>query len=161
MTDTRPGCETLAAGFLVRLLMIQHDCGHGSFFPGRTTNDRIGRIIGVLTLTPYGEWRRSHAVHHATRGDLDPRGMGDVPLLTVAEYRGRSRWRRIAHRLSRNPLVVLAGVWLFYVQQLPQPVAGDLAQSLGCFRPALWDEESRRLVGSRDLREPPAEGEGT
>ena len=280
-----------AAGFLVRLFMIQHDCGHGSFFPDRTTNDRIGRIIGVLTLTPYGYWRRTHAVHHATTGNLDRRGMGDVPLLTVAEYRALSRWRRIAYRLSRNPLVLLvlgpfylfvlkyrlpmglmrdgksvwisamstnlaisgavvvtcalvgiqeflliqlpitllagsAGVWLFYVQhqfedtywasqrewsfhaaalqgathydlprvlrwftanigihhvhhlasripsyRLPEPLAAhpelrgagrlSLGQSLGCFRLALWDEESRRLVGFRDLRKTPAERDRT
>src|SRR5712692_8290608 len=96
-----------AAGFLVRLFMIQHDCGHGSFFRRRSTNDRCGRIISVLTLTPYDYWRRTHAVHHATTGNLDRRGMGDVPLLTVAEYRALSRWRRITYRLSRNPLVVL------------------------------------------------------
>ncbi len=96
-----------AAAFLVRLFMIQHDCGHGSFFRQRSTNDRIGRIIGVLTLTPYDYWRRTHAVHHATTGNLDRRGMGDVNLLTVAEYRALPRWRRIAYRLSRNQLVML------------------------------------------------------
>jgi omega-6 fatty acid desaturase (delta-12 desaturase) len=273
-----------AAGFLVRLFLIQHDCGHGSFFRRRSSNDGIGRIIGVLTLTPYDYWRRTHAVHHATTGNLDRRGMGDVPLLTVAEYRALSRWRRIAYRLSRNPLVLLglgplflfvlkyrlpaglmrdgkgvwisamstnfaiaaivvgmcalvgiqdfllvqipitvlagsAGVWLFYVQhqfedtywarqgawsfhagalqgathyELPgvlrwftanigihhvhhlasripsyrlrealadHPELSDvgrltLLQSLRCFRLALWNEESRSLVGFRDLRRP-------
>ena len=72
-----------AAGFVVRLFMIQHDCGHGSFFRRRIANDAIGRIIGVLTLTPYDYWRRTHAVHHATSGNLDRRGMGDVHLLTA------------------------------------------------------------------------------
>jgi omega-6 fatty acid desaturase (delta-12 desaturase) len=273
-----------AAGFLVRLFMIQHDCGHGSFFRRRSTNDRTGRIIGVLTLTPYDYWRRTHAVHHATTGNLDRRGMGDVSLLTVAEYRDLPRWRRIAYRISRNPLVLLglgpvylfvlkyrlpvglmrdgkgvwisamstnlaiagvvvgmgalvgmqnfllvqlpitllsgsAGVWLFYVQHqfedtywarqdewnfhagalqgathydLPRvlrwftanigihhvhhlasripsyrlqealadhPELHDvgrltLRQSLQCFRLALWNEESRRLVAFRDLRTP-------
>ena len=271
-----------AAAFLVRLFMIQHDCGHGSFFRRRSVNDRIGRIIGVLTLTPYDYWRRTHAVHHATTGNLDQRGMGDVTLLTVAEYRGLPRWRRLAYRLSRNQLVMLglgpihlfvlkhrlpvglmragkgvwisamstnlaiagvvggmcalvgvrefllvqipitllagsAGVWLFYVQhqfedtywarqaewsfhagalqgathydlpgvlrwftanigvhhvhhlssripsyRLREALADHpelreigritLGQSLACFRLALWDEESRRLVSFRDLR---------
>jgi omega-6 fatty acid desaturase (delta-12 desaturase) len=103
-----------AAGFLVRLFMIQHDCGHGSFFRHRRTNDAVGRILGVLTLTPYDYWRRTHAVHHATTGNLDRRGMGDVSLLTVAEYRALPRWRRVGYRLSRHP-VVLLGLGPFYL----------------------------------------------
>jgi omega-6 fatty acid desaturase (delta-12 desaturase) len=103
-----------AAGFVVRLFMIQHDCGHGSFFRRRLANDTIGRIIGVLTLTPYDYWRRTHAAHHATSGNLDRRGMGDVHLLTVSEYGALSRWRRVAYRLGRNPLVLL-GLGPFYL----------------------------------------------
>jgi omega-6 fatty acid desaturase (delta-12 desaturase) len=95
-----------AAGFLVRLFMIQHDCGHGSFFRHRLTNDWIGRIIGVLTLTPYGFWRRTHAMHHASSGNLDRRGIGDVDTLTVDEYRTRSIWGRLRYRLYRHPLVM-------------------------------------------------------
>ena len=75
-----------AAGFLVRLFMIQHDCGHGAFFRRRSTNDWVGRIIGVFTLKPYDVWRRSHAVHHATTGNLELRGIGDIHTLTVAEF---------------------------------------------------------------------------
>ena len=75
-----------AAGFLVRLFMIQHDCGHGAFFHHRLANDWVGRIIGVFTLTPYDFWRRTHAVHHATSGNLDRRGTGDIDTLTVQEY---------------------------------------------------------------------------
>src|SRR5690349_1519458 len=75
-----------AAGFLVRLFMIQHDCGHGAFFHHRLANDWVGRVIGVLTLTPYDFWRRTHAIHHATSGNLDRRGIGDVDTLTVHEY---------------------------------------------------------------------------
>jgi omega-6 fatty acid desaturase (delta-12 desaturase) len=71
------------AGFLVRLFMIQHDCGHGAFFHLRGTNDWVGRVIGVLTLTPYDFWRRTHAVHHSTSGNLDRRGIGDIDTLTV------------------------------------------------------------------------------
>jgi omega-6 fatty acid desaturase (delta-12 desaturase) len=97
-----------AAGFVVRLFMIQHDCGHGSFFRSRRANDMVGRAIGVLTLTPYDYWRRTHAVHHATSGNLDGRGKGDVPVLTVAEYLDLPRWRRVAYRLGRNPLILLS-----------------------------------------------------
>ena len=96
-----------AAGFLVRLFMIQHDCGHGSFFRHRLANNTVGRVIGVLTLTPYDYWRRTHALHHAGSGNLDRRGKGDVTTLTVAEYLNLPRWRRAAYRLSRNPLILL------------------------------------------------------
>ena len=75
-----------AAGFLVRLFMIQHDCGHGAFFRHRLANDWIGRALGVLTLTPYDFWRRTHAIHHATSGNLERRGIGDIDTLTVREY---------------------------------------------------------------------------
>jgi omega-6 fatty acid desaturase (delta-12 desaturase) len=95
-----------AAAFLVRLFMVQHDCGHGAFFRDRRLNDWIGRAIGVLTLTPYGHWRRFHAVHHATSGDLDRRGHGDVETLTVAEYLALPRRRRLLYRLFRHPLVM-------------------------------------------------------
>ena len=88
-----------AAGFLVRLFMIQHDCGHGSFFRSRVANNTLGRMIGVLTLTPYDYWRRTHALHHAGSGNLDRRGKGDVTTLTVAEYLNLPRWRRLAYRL--------------------------------------------------------------
>lgn len=96
-----------AAGFLVRLFTIQHDCGHGSFFRSRRGNDFVGRLISVLTLTPYSYWRRSHAVHHATAGDLSRRGVGDVDTLTVREYRALPLLKRLAYRAYRNPLVVL------------------------------------------------------
>src|SRR6185437_2997321 len=88
-----------AAGFLVRLFMIQHDCGHGSFFRHRLANDWVGRIIGVLTLTPYDFWRRAHALHHAGSGNLDRRGLGDVDTLTVDEYLTLSVWSRLRYRI--------------------------------------------------------------
>jgi omega-6 fatty acid desaturase (delta-12 desaturase) len=108
-----------ASGFLVRLFMIQHDCGHGSFFRRRWANDWTGRAIGVLTLTPYGYWRRSHAVHHAGSGNLDRRGIGDITTLTVAEYLARPRLRRLAYRLYRHPLIMfgIGPAYLFLVQQ--------------------------------------------
>ncbi|MDQ3471446.1 MAG: fatty acid desaturase, partial [Pseudomonadota bacterium] len=91
---------------LLRLFLIQHDCGHGSFFPSRALNDWVGRCLGVLTLTPYACWRRSHALHHASTGNLDARGFGDVDTLTLREFRSRGRWRRMLYRLYRHPLVL-------------------------------------------------------
>ncbi len=107
-----------AAGFLVRLFMIQHDCGHGAFFPHRVANDWIGRVIGVLTLTPYDFWRRTHAIHHATSGNLERRGIGDVDTLTVREYLARSKCGRLRYRLYRHPIVMfgLGPAYLFILQ---------------------------------------------
>lgn len=95
-----------AAGLLVRLFLIQHDCGHGAFFRGRAANDWVGRVIGVLTVTPYDYWRRSHAMHHAASGNLDNRGIGDIDTLTVDEFRARGAWGRLAYRAYRHPLVM-------------------------------------------------------
>lgn len=95
-----------AVGLLVRLFMIQHDCGHGSFLPNRGSNDWIGRAIGILTLTPYDYWRHNHAIHHASSGNLDRRGIGDIDTLTVREYLARSRWDRLRYRLYRHPAVM-------------------------------------------------------
>jgi acyl-lipid omega-6 desaturase (Delta-12 desaturase) len=94
------------AGFLVRLFMIQHDCGHGAFFRQRAVNDWVGRVISVLTLTPYDFWRRTHAIHHANSGNLDHRGIGDIDMLTVREYLGLSQWQQFLYRLYRHPLVM-------------------------------------------------------
>jgi len=95
-----------AAGFLLRLFIIQHDCGHGAFYPSRTANDTLGFVLGIVTLTPYGYWRKTHAIHHATSGNLDHRGFGDVTTLTVKEYLARDRWGRLRYRIYRNPLVL-------------------------------------------------------
>ncbi len=107
------------AGFLVRLFMIQHDCGHGAFFRDRRLNDWVGRAIGVLTLTPYDFWRRSHNMHHAGSGNLARRGIGDITTLTVSEYTALSRWRRFRYRLYRHPAVMfgIGPVYLFLLQQ--------------------------------------------
>ncbi|HEX6884490.1 MAG TPA: fatty acid desaturase [Planctomycetota bacterium] len=112
----------LAGGILVRVFIIFHDCGHGSFFLSRAANDVWGFVAGVLTFTPYYHWRWEHAQHHATAGDLDRRGVGDVWTMTVQEYLESSRWKRFAYRLARNPLVlfVLAPLFLFVIlQRLP------------------------------------------
>ena len=131
-----------AAGFLVRLFMIQHDCGHGAFFRQRVVNDWVGRVIGVVTLTPYDFWRRTHAIHHAGSGNLDRRGIGDIDMLTVREYLALSRWRRLCYRLYRHPLVMF-GVGPIYAfvlrQRLPlglmhggwQPWASTMATNAG------------------------------
>lgn len=107
-----------AAGFLVRLFMIQHDCGHGSFFRNRLANDWVGRALGVLTMTPYDFWRRTHAAHHASSGNLDQRGMGDIDTLTVREYRALSRFGRLRYRLYRHPAVMfgIGPAYLFLIQ---------------------------------------------
>ena len=98
---------TIPAGaFLLRLFLIQHDCGHGSFFRRRAANGWVGRVIGVFTLTPYEFWRRSHAHHHAGTGNLDRRGMGDIDTLTLAEYRALSRTARWRYRLYRHPAIL-------------------------------------------------------
>jgi omega-6 fatty acid desaturase (delta-12 desaturase) len=108
-----------AAAFVVRLFMIQHDCGHRSMFRAGPLNDWIGRAIGVITLTPYDCWRREHAIHHATSGNLDRRGPGSLLTLTVDEYRAMSPLRRFGYRLYRNPLVlfVLGPFYVFFLQQ--------------------------------------------
>jgi omega-6 fatty acid desaturase (delta-12 desaturase) len=107
-----------AAGLLVRLFMIQHDCGHGSFFQHRMANDWVGRVIGVFTLTPYGFWRRTHAMHHANAGNLDRRGIGDIDTITVAEYRALTTSRQLLYRLYRNPIVMfgLGPAYLFILR---------------------------------------------
>ena len=107
-----------AAGFLIRLFIIFHDCGHGSFFKRRKINDAVGIFLGVLTFTPYYAWHRAHAVHHRTVGDLDRRGIGDVWTLTVKEYRNLGFWKRITYRLYRHPLVIfgLGAFFLFLIR---------------------------------------------
>jgi omega-6 fatty acid desaturase (delta-12 desaturase) len=107
-----------AAGFLVRLFLIQHDCGHGTLFRNRRTNDWVGRVIGTLTLTPYDFWRHSHNIHHAGSGNLDHRGLGDIDTLTVREYLALSRLGRLRYRIYRHPLVLfgIGPAYLFLLQ---------------------------------------------
>ena len=108
----------IAAAFLVRLFMIQHDCGHGSFFRDKGVNDWVGRIIGVFTLTPYDYWRHTHVVHHATSGALDRRSLGAVETLTVEEYRALPRLKQFGYWLYRHPLVLfgLGPAYMFLLQ---------------------------------------------
>jgi omega-6 fatty acid desaturase (delta-12 desaturase) len=96
----------LAAGFLVRTFVVFHDCAHGSLFASRHANRWVGRVAALLVLSPFARWRHDHAVHHATSGDLERRGIGDIITLTVAEYRSRSWSARLGYRAVRNPLVM-------------------------------------------------------
>jgi acyl-lipid omega-6 desaturase (Delta-12 desaturase) len=106
-----------AAGFMVRVFIIFHDCGHGSFFKSRKANHIVGSIAGILTFTPYFQWRYEHAVHHATSGDLDKRGTGDVKTMTVDEYNAASFWKRVKYRIYRNPFVmfVIGPLFMFLI----------------------------------------------
>jgi omega-6 fatty acid desaturase (delta-12 desaturase) len=96
----------VTSGFVVRTFIIFHDCTHQSFFKSRKANDILGTIAGVLTLVPYQQWKMTHSIHHASSGNLDKRGIGDMWLLTVKEYSEASPWRRFAYRFYRNPLVM-------------------------------------------------------
>lgn len=148
-----------AAGFLVRLFLIQHDCGHGSLFKRRATNDWIGRVLGVFTLAPYDYWRRTHAIHHATSGNLDERGIGDIDTLTVKEYLALPWWKQLGYRVYRNPLIMfgIGPIYVFALQfRLPirllnegwWPWASAMSTNLGIVAVAglmMW------LVGAGDF----------
>jgi len=128
----------LGAAFLVRLFMLQHDCGHGSFFPSRRANDLLGWVLGVVTLTPYTSWRGSHALHHAGTGNLDRRGVGDVTTLTLDEYRAMPKRQQWGYRLYRHPLVLfgIGPAWLFLIRQRystanPKPQLRDWSSIIG------------------------------
>lgn len=107
----------MAAGFLVRVFIIFHDCTHNSFFSSRKANDRLGTILGIMTLFPYEKWKRDHNIHHATSGNLDKRGTGDIWIMTVNEYLQASFWQKLSYRLYRNPFVmfVLGPLYLLLV----------------------------------------------
>lgn len=109
----------LAALFLIRVFIIFHDCGHGSYFASKRVNNVVGFISGILTLTPYHHWKWQHAVHHGTSGNLDARGIGDVWTMTVQEYQSSSIWVRLQYRFTRNPVVlfILVPLGLFFVYQ--------------------------------------------
>ena len=132
-----------AGGLIVRLFIVQHDCGHQSMFSNRRVNDWVGRFIGILTLTPYDHWKRSHALHHAGSGNLDRRGIGDdITTLTVEEYNNASKWEKFKYRLYRHPVVMfgLGPAYLFFLaNRLPlgamkngvKPWASALLTNLG------------------------------
>ncbi len=104
----------LAGALLVRVFMLQHDCGHGTMFSSMEVNNWVGRCLGVITMTPYDYWRRAHALHHSGSGNLDRRGFGDIDTLTIAEYRELGFWGKLSYRVCRHPLV-LFGIGPAYV----------------------------------------------
>ena len=112
----------VAAAFLLRTFVVFHDCTHGSLFASKRANERLGTFLGLLLFTPFASWRHSHAIHHATAGDLDRRGVGDVPTLTVAEYQARGPRGRLAYRLFRHPLVMFGLGPILSVVILPRLV---------------------------------------
>ena len=114
-----------AAGFLLRTYIIFHDCTHGSFLPSKRANAGLGAVLGLVVYTPFAAWRHSHAVHHATAGDLDRRGVGDVLTLTVAEYHSSSWRQRLAYRLFRNPLVMFGLGPIYALMLQPRLVSRD------------------------------------
>jgi acyl-lipid omega-6 desaturase (Delta-12 desaturase) len=110
--------SVIASGFLIRLFIIFHDCGHGSFFRSGRANNITGIIIGILTFTPYYKWHHQHHIHHNTNGNLDKRGTGDIWTMTVDEYKRSPRWRRLIYRLFRNPVILfgLGPVYMILIQ---------------------------------------------
>jgi len=111
--------SVVGAMFLVRMFLIQHDCGHGAFFKNREVNNWLGRAIGVLTLTPYDVWKHSHAIHHSGSGNLDKRGTGDIFTYTVNEYKALSPLAKLRYRAYRHPitLFVIGPFYTFHLQQ--------------------------------------------
>lgn len=117
-----------ASFFLIRLFIIQHDCGHGSFFRSSRAADITGSLIGVVALTPYHYWKKTHAIHHATSGNLEHRGFGDIDTRTVAEYLALSRWGRLKYRMYRHPIVLFvvgAAVHFLVKHRIPTIVPRD------------------------------------
>ncbi len=136
----------LAGGFLVRVFIIFHDCGHGSYFTSKRANDILGFITGILCFTPYYQWRWEHAVHHSTSGDLDRRGTGDVWTLTVQEYLESSRWKRFAYRLARNPVIlfVIAPLFLFLIRERFPGKASPRRERLSVY----WTNAAILVIGA-------------
>ena len=123
--------SVLSGLFLMRIFIIQHDCGHQSFFKSKQHNNWLGFFCGILTMTPYAFWRMTHAIHHATSGDLDYRGIGDVETKTMAEYQALGRWGRLGYRLYRNPLLMFTvGPMFMFVIYQRTPLSWHVASTM-------------------------------
>jgi omega-6 fatty acid desaturase (delta-12 desaturase) len=119
-----------AAGFLIRTFIVFHDCTHRSFLRSKRANDLLGAVLGLLVLLPFRSWQHEHAVHHATAGDLDRRGVGDIATLTVAEYTALPLHSRLAYRAFRNPIVMFGLGWVLVLVLKPRFVARGSARSV-------------------------------
>ena len=127
-----------AAGFLVRIFIIQHDCGHGSFLKSRRGNDLVGTACSLFTMIPYKFWRKTHAVHHAHHAELEERGIGDVWTMTVAEYRAAPWWKKLAYRIFRHPLFLFGiAPTINFVILTRLPIGGEAAWKNG-ERESVW-----------------------
>jgi omega-6 fatty acid desaturase (delta-12 desaturase) len=114
------GLALPASGFLIRTFIVFHDCAHGSFLRTKRANSLLGAALGVLVWLPFRSWQHEHAIHHATAGDLDRRGVGDIATLTVDEYRARPWWGRLGYRLFRSPLVMFGLGWMLVLVLKPR-----------------------------------------
>ena len=147
----------VAAVFLLRTYIVFHDCSHGSLLASRRSNQWLGTLCGLLVLSPFVRWRHDHAVHHATSGDLDQRGVGDIPTLTVAEYYARGWHGRISYRLLRNPIVMFGLGPLFAMVIGPRLVARNARPRMR--HSVIWTDVAVAataasliwLIGARDL----------
>jgi omega-6 fatty acid desaturase (delta-12 desaturase) len=142
----------LGGGLLARLFVIFHDCCHGSLLPSGRANQWLGFFTGVLVFTSFRHWRWEHSLHHATAGDLDRRGVGDVWTMTVDEYLAAGWWRRLLYRLMRNPVIYYLERCHNSHELFRKVPALSMRASLGCLRFRLWNEAEKRLVGFGDLR---------
>ncbi len=137
-----------AACFMLRLFMIQHDCGHGGMFSSRRVNDWVGRFLGILTLTPYDYWRKSHALHHASSGNLDRRGFGDIDTLTIEEYKAQGPIDRLKYRLYRHPVVMFGlgpGYLFLFRHRWP---TGAIRQGRASWMSAIWTNLAIAVVSA-------------
>ena len=153
------GLAIPTAGFLLRTFIVFHDCGHGSFMPTKAANRWVGRFTALLVWQPYENWRFDHAVHHGTAGDLDRRGQGDVPTLTVTEYYEKPWQQRLGYRLFRNPLVMfgLGPIWSLMIgpRLSSRDEAPPASQQHHPHQHRARDRDHRALPGVRDPGLPP------
>ncbi len=149
------GLLLLAGGFLVRVFIVFHDCTHGSMFPSRRANQWVGTLTGLMVLSPFARWRHDHAVHHATAGDLDRRGVGDIVTLTIAEYEAKTWKGRLGYRFTRHPIVMfgLGPIFAMVVR------ATDRRQGCAATNARERAANGRRVAGDR-RRAGPGDGLG-